>query len=147
MKFSDFLKDKKPENWQPDQKFKIIHVEKSYNIETPSGRQPLDLVYFLVKYIPGHEIDKNEYEGPEILDIYPVAQFDQKYIPASVLVGPSDSLNEKDKIEWAWREYSSKNNHFHLLSKQIKNQIEIECEKKAEQTLLDFNDYESWESD
>lgn len=145
MKFSDFLKNKQPDNWQPNDRFKVLHVEKTYKVNTPSGSKDLHLIYFLVRYVPGYGIGKNEYEDPQILDVYPIAQFDEDYIKSSVLTGPSYSLSEKDKVNWAWREYSSNHNHFHLLSEDIKNQIIIECEKKAENVLQEPDEYESWE--
>lgn len=149
MKFSDFLNDKQPMGWQPNNEYSIIDVEKDYKVKTPNGEKNLFLIYSIVEYKPSYKTAVKEddpmmqSEPVEIIKIYPVVQFEENYINSAVLVGPPAGLDEKSKLEWARREFKSKHNHFHILSKEIQNQIESICEKIAEQKLE--NERSDWE--
>ena len=63
--------------------------------------------------------------------------FRSDYIKSKTLVGPPHQMDQKSKLEWAMREFKSNHNHFHLLSKEMKDQIESVCEKIAEEKLSD----------
>ena len=149
MKFSDFLNNKQPIGWQPDNEYSIVDIEKDYKINTPNGEKYLFLIYVIVEYRPSYKTAVKEddpmmqIEPVEIIKIYPVVQFEENYIKSAILTGPPVGLDQKSKLDWARREFNSKHNHFHILSKEIKNQIESICEKIAEEKLSEErSDYE-----
>lgn len=143
MNFSDFLNNKQPLGWSPDREHSILDVEKDYRVNTPGGVKHLFIVYCVVEFRPRYRTAVREDdpslqdEPPEILKVYPVVQFEEGYIKSVVLTGPPGHLGDRAKLEWAMREFQSGHNHFHLLSKEIQDNIESICEKTAEERLDD----------
>ena len=144
MGFMDYIQDKQPLDWKPDEDFKVIWIERDVQVHTPNkGPQPLFIIYAIVNFTPPHH-SHGDIEPVEIHKTWPVTQFDESYLKSPALAGPSGNLDRKSSLEWAWREFNSKHNHFHLLSKDIQNHIESICEEKAFDSL-ETTSPEKWE--
>lgn len=143
MGFAQWFTQQQPWDWRPDEEAEVVWIEQTTQVHTPNGPQPLFLIYFIVKYRPAYKDSSGDAEPPEIIETYPVCQFDEIYIKAAVLTGPSQAKG-KNAVEWAWREFGSTHNHFHLLPKQIQDQVRIICEEKAE-SHFDGMSPEEWE--
>ena len=133
-----------PMNWRPHESQVIVWIERDAQTNTPRGMQHLFIVYAIVRFRPPYRDTKGEIEPTEVIQTYPVVQFDPSYIKAAVLTGPRGS-KDKDSLEWAWREFRSNHNQFSILSPQIKNQVELICDRKAEE-YLDGMEPEDWEA-